>query len=231
MTHLVILPGLDGTAALQSAFVDAIDSAFESVIVVSYPADRILDYSELELLARAALPHGVPFVLLGESFSGPIALSIAADPPPDLVGVVLSTTFARSPVPLLSPLASFTRFAPVRTLPLSLLSWCLLGRWATPQLESSLEDALLSVAPAVLRSRAAIALRVNVASRLRAISIPMLYLRATEDRLLSRSAGHQIRSVAPNVKSIDIDGPHLLLQASPQASALAVSNFAAQFAR
>jgi pimeloyl-ACP methyl ester carboxylesterase len=229
MTHLVVLPGLDGTATLQSAFVSAVDSAFESVTVVSYPADRILDYSELEMLARAALPHGVPFVLLGESFSGPIALSIAADPPPDLVGVVLSTTFARSPVRLLSPLASFTRFAPVRTLPLSFLWWWLLGRWTTPQLESSLKDALLSVAPAVLRSRAAIALRVNVASRLRDISIPMLYLRATEDRLLSRSAGHQIRSVASNVRSIDIDGPHLLLQASPQASALAVSNFAAQF--
>src|SRR5688572_4533538 len=109
MTALFLLPGLDGTATLHSAFAAAVSHAFDSVTVVSYPTDQALGYSALESLARAALPPVAPFVLLGESFSGPIALSIAADPPPNLVGLVLSTTFARSPVPIFSALASFTR--------------------------------------------------------------------------------------------------------------------------
>ncbi|MEO7323268.1 MAG: hypothetical protein ABIW82_00405 [Dokdonella sp.] len=122
MTDLVVLPGLDGTATLRSAFVNSVAAEFDSITVVSYPRDKVLDYSELEAFARAALPLDRPFVLLGESFSGPIALSIAAKPPSGLVGLVLSTSFAKSPIPLFSPLASFARFAPVRALPLPLLS-------------------------------------------------------------------------------------------------------------
>lgn len=226
MTDLVVLPGLDGTVALRSDFMDSVAAEFDSVTVVSYPTDQVLDYSELESFARAALPLDRPFVLLGESFSGPIALSIAAEPPAGLLGLVLCASFARSPIPLLSPLASLTRFAPVRALPLPLLSWWLLGRWATPELESSLQRALLGVTPSVLRTRAKIALRADMTERLNAISVPTLYLRATEDRLLSRSAGEHIVSNISHARSVDIAGPHLLLQAAPQACALPIRAFA-----
>ena len=131
VTALVILPGLDGTAALHAQFVACLGDVLGPVTVLRYPPDKALDYAALEVLVKAALPSDVPFVLLGESFSGPIALSIAADPPVNLVGLVLSTTFARTPLPFFSPLAPLTRFAPVRALPLALLSWWLLGRWAT----------------------------------------------------------------------------------------------------
>jgi hypothetical protein len=39
------------------------------------------------------------FVLVGESFSGPLASRTAANPAPGLVGFVLSTTFTRAPLP------------------------------------------------------------------------------------------------------------------------------------
>ncbi len=227
MTTLVVLPGLDGTATLHAAFIGAAKSKFDSVAVIPYPPDQILDYEELETLVRAALPSAAPFLLLGESFSGPIALSIAADPPKNLRAVVLSTSFAKSPIPLLAPLTFFTRLAPVRSLPSSVLSWWLLGRWATPQLEEMLQNALLIVAPAVLRARATFALSINVSSRLPAIAVPLLYLRATEDRLLSRNAGDHILSAVPQCKIVDVAGPHLLLQAAPLACAQAVGDFAA----
>lgn len=228
MTALVVLPGLDGTATMHSPFADAVGAAFDSVAVISYPPDQALDYAALETLVRADLPSGAPFVLLGESFSGPIALSIAANPPRNLIGLVLSTTFAESPAPLFSPFASFTRLAPVRALPLSLLSWWLLGRWTTPQLEAALRGALLTVTPAVLRFRAATALRAKALVNCRAISVPVLYLRATNDRLLSQRAARQIASAIPHCTTVDITGPHLLLQAAPQACARAVSEFASR---
>lgn len=227
MTTLVVLPGLDGTATLHAAFTDAAKSMFDSIAVVSYPPNQILDYGELEFLVRAKLPPAAPFVLLGESFSGPLALSIAADPPHNLRGVVLSTSFAKSPTPLLSPFVLFTRFAPVRSLPRTILSWWLFGRWATPQLETMLQTALLTVAPAVLRARVAMALRTNVSSRLRAVAVPLLYLRATEDRLLSQRAGEHILSAVSQCTVVEIAGPHLLLQAAPLACARAVGDFAA----
>lgn len=225
MTTLVVLPGLDGTATMHTEFVEAVRPSFERVSVIAYPTNKILGYEELEVLVRASLPKDSPFVLLGESFSGPIALSIAADPPCNLVGLVLSTTFARSPVPLLSAFASFVRFAPVRSIPMFLLSWLLLGRWTTPQLQTALRGALESVDPNVLRARAVAALRVDVSSSLGKISVPVLYLRATRDRLLSRRALTRMASGVSHTLVIDIPGPHLLLQASPEACAEAVNSF------
>ncbi|UNK47893.1 alpha/beta hydrolase [Lysobacter sp. S4-A87] len=228
MTALVVLPGLDGTATLLSAFADAVRPHFSSVQVVSYPRDQILDYRELEAIARSELPTDAPFVLLGESFSGPIAMSIAANPPEGLVGLVLSTTFSRRPVPSLLPFAPFTSIAPVRRLPESLLSWLLLGDWATPGLRSSLRSALASVSPRVLKTRAAAALRVDCSACLERIKVPVLYLRATGDRLISRTIADSIAATTPQVTVVDIAGPHLLLQAAPGPCAAAVVGFSTQ---
>jgi pimeloyl-ACP methyl ester carboxylesterase len=206
----------------------AVSPAFESVTIIAYPTDQALGYAALERLVRATLPPTRPFVLLGESFSGPIALAIAARPPANLIALILSTSFARYPARLVSPLAPFVRFGPVQSIPFAWLSWYLLGRWATPQIESLLKGALTTVAPTVLRSRVATALRVDVSSSLRAVSVPILYLRATHDRLLSPSAGKYILSVAPHCTIADVVGPHLLLQAAPRACAQVVGDFAAR---
>lgn len=230
-TTLVLLPGLDGTATMFSAFTEAVRPYFSTVVAVPYPHDRALDYAALAAVARSRVPDDAPFVLLGESFSGPVALSIAADPPPGLVGLVLSTTFSRSPLPLLSPFAPLTALAPAHGLPGRLLSWWLLGRWATPELQTSLQAALASVAPSVLRSRAAAALRADVSDKLEAIAAPILYLRATHDRLLSSAAGDRIVAAAPRARLVDVPGPHLLLQTAPESCARAIAEFAARLER
>ena len=92
--EVVVLPGLDGTTVLLAPFLAALQGRGVPASAVGYPGDRPLDYDALEPLVRAQLPR-TPFVLLGESFSGPLAIRIAADPPPGLRGLVLSTTFAR----------------------------------------------------------------------------------------------------------------------------------------
>jgi pimeloyl-ACP methyl ester carboxylesterase len=226
MTALVVLPGLDGTATLHSKFLASVAHAFDTVAVVPYPSDELLDYPALETLVRDSLPPTGPVVVLGESFSGPVALSIAANPPPNLVGLVLSTTFAKSPVPLSAFLAAFARFAPVRVLPFPLLSWLLFGRWADPQLEASLRDALQTVSPDVIRFRMKTAMQADASASLGAIVVPVLYLRATQDRLLSTAASQQIFSSIPQCNTVDIAGPHLLLQTAPEECARAVGDFA-----
>lgn len=226
MIELVVLPGLDGTATLLSEFKSASLGSFGSVTTVSYPKDKALNYRELESIARNSLPKDKPFMLLGESFSGPIALSIAANPPPGLIGLVLSATFAKNPVALLKPFSAMTRFAPVRAVPVSVLSWFLLGRWASPKLKAALRSALGSVTPDVLRTRAAESLLVDVTACLKNISVPVLYLRASEDRLIFPGSGNRILSAIPHSTYINIPGPHLLLQAAPEACAKAVAEFA-----
>jgi pimeloyl-ACP methyl ester carboxylesterase len=225
---LRLLPGLDGTARLLAPFVEAAHGAgFSDVAAIAYPTDRILGYDALETFARHALPRDTPFVLLGESFSGPVALTIAADPPPNLCGLVLSTTFAKAPLPVPSPLAAFARIAPVRSLPTAALSFALLGRWSTPALRRELHDALDTVAPAVLRARAEAAMRGDVRGCLARIRVPVLCLRATHDRLLRPGAQRALRAGLADMREVAIDGPHLLLQTRTQAAAETIARFAA----
>lgn len=228
MTTLCLLPGLDGTSRMSSSFMDAArDAGIGRVEAIAYPPDRALTYAALEAFARERLPRDTPFVLLGESFSGPIAIGIAADPPPNLRALVLSTTFARAPVPSLSPFASLTRFAPVRTLPMAALSLVLLGRWSTPELRRDLRAALDTVAPTVLRARAAATMRVDVSSRLPRIAVPTLILRANHDRLLHAAAIRSLMEGIPGARELAIDGPHLLLQTRGAYCAGRVADFMA----
>ena len=89
----MLLPGLDGTGKLFANFLAVLPPTIEAR-VIDYPTDEPLTYEQLELRVRAALPSDRPFVLLGESFGGPIAIRIAASPPPGLAGLILCGTFA-----------------------------------------------------------------------------------------------------------------------------------------
>ncbi len=225
--HLILLPGLDGTTRLLAPLIDALQSAFASVRAITYPHDTPMGYAALETFARKHLPSDASFVLLGESFSGPIAIAIASDPPSNLIGLVLSTTFARAPVLLISAFAPLTRFAPVRTLPVAALSLALLGRWSTPALRRDLRVALDEVAPAVLRTRAAAAMRANVADKLARIAVPTLCLRAKHDRLLRPHATHELLAGIRDAREYALDGPHLLLQTRTADCAQRIAAFAA----
>src|SRR2546430_17674636 len=94
---LVLLPGLDGSGLLFRPLIDHLPPELDP-IVVAYPPDRALGYDELLPLALKALPTSAPFALLGESFSGPLALMAAARAPEGLQAVILCATFVRKPL-------------------------------------------------------------------------------------------------------------------------------------
>ena len=89
---------MDGTGELFADFIAALHDAVVP-LVVSYPKGQVLDYEALTEFARASIPFDRPFVLLGESFSGPVAIALAAFRPPGLRGLILCCSFARNPVP------------------------------------------------------------------------------------------------------------------------------------
>jgi len=225
MAEVLILPGLDGTARLLEGFCGHLHTLGVPACAIAYPTDCLMGYRDLEQLVRAKLPASSPFVLLGESFSGPVAIQIAANPPAGLKGLVLSTTFACAPVFGLSQLAALVRFAPARP-PMGLLSWALLGRWATPDLQASLTEALRLVRPEVLRARAEAALRVDVSDLVSSVRVPALQIVALHDRLLTPSAARLLTTSLPASTTVGIPGPHLLLQACAEQCAQEVATFA-----
>ena len=74
---LVLLPGMDGTGRLFQPFVEALGSEVH-VQTIAYPPSESLTCAELAAFATSALPRAGPLVILGESFSGPIAVEVAA---------------------------------------------------------------------------------------------------------------------------------------------------------
>lgn len=224
MTALVLLPGLDGTGRLLEEFAAVVAPHFDSTRIVAYPKDEVLDYDALARRVHAQLPTESRFVLLAESFSGPVALRVAAMQPHGLAALVLSATFARGPFHLLDALTPAMRHAPTR-LPRAVLRVVLLGRWYTPTLLALLESAVNDVAPDVLRQRAISSVCVDDRGVLPRIHVPVLALHAIHDRLLPRRVREEFAEGLPEVTQVDVEGPHVLLQAQPALCAAHIGRF------
>jgi pimeloyl-[acyl-carrier protein] methyl ester esterase len=225
MLTLVLFPGMDGTGIFFEEFAAVAQRHFKPVIV-RYPDDPSLGYTQLESMARAALPRDEPFLILGESFSGPIAISLAAASPPGLLGMILCVSFARTPNPLL-PLASaiLRPFPPLR-LPSFIQHRTLFGKYNSPRLRAKLREARAVVSQTTLKARLQAVASIDVSEQLRRIRVPTLDLRATDDRVVSRASGDHIRKVLPEVEISELDAPHLMLQTVPHEALAAIRAFA-----
>jgi len=223
MATLVLLPGMDGTGDLFAPFVAAYAGPTK---VVRYPPSEFLGYQELEEVVQAQLPDG-PYVLLGESFSGPLAISLAAERPHNLLALVLCASFARNPRPALGPLSPLAALLPARP-PLRAMEFMLCGRFANPALRQLLQRALTQVAPAVLRERLKAVASVNVTSKLQRVEAPVLYLSGSEDRLVPAASGNEVRLLAKTSKLVEFTAPHFLLQCVPMEAACTIREFMTQ---
>ena len=221
---LLLLPGIDGTGKFLSEFANAVrPSALP--LVVSYPLDRALGYDELEALVLAALPSDRPYVLLGESFSGPLAIRIAARSPPGLRALILCTTFAGNPFPWAGWARPLAALLPLKALPRWVRAPLMWGSASPRRAPAQKDRAIFGVSPAVIRHRIAALLAVDESAALARIRVPTLVLRARHDRVVSRAATRRIMNALPGARLAELDGPHLLLQSHPAECAAAVLEF------
>jgi pimeloyl-ACP methyl ester carboxylesterase len=195
-------------------------------IVVRYP-DRPATYPEHEAVARREIPRDRTFVLLGESFSGPIAIAIAAASPPNLRGLILCASFVSSPHPLLRPLRGLTPLASPKLVPGFLAHHALMGPFATPALRAAHARALSHVSSRTLTSRLQAMANVDAREQLRGLNLPALYLRGTRDRVVGRRHAEEFAALARDGAVIDIEGPHFLLQTQPVECARHIDEFIA----
>ena len=86
---VVLLPGLDGTGDLFQPLVDTAPPDVRP-LVVKLP--HLGSYADLLDAIRDQLPDG-RFIILGESFSGPLALQIARELPERVTAVILCNSF------------------------------------------------------------------------------------------------------------------------------------------
>ncbi len=219
---LVLLPGLDGTGLMFEPFLAALPDW--NTQVVRYP-EALVSYAACSHFARTQLPKDRPFLLLGESFSGPVALALAAERPAGLRGLVLCGTFARNPRPGLAWAGTLLRLLPPLRLPAGMVRFLLLGSWATPPLMDLVRRLLTAVPKATLRDRLLAVIAVNETARLGRIAVPTLALAAAHDRVVPPAALRHLRTHLKGLDIVTLQAPHWILQARPEAAALALQDF------
>lgn len=224
---LVLLPGLDGTGDLFAPFCRALGSAIQP-IVLRYPADPQLSYQDLEAEVRRNLPSQEPYALLAESFSGPIAIKLAAERPPDLRALILCCSFASNPRPGLVGLRGLIAYIPFARLPAAPLLSLLLGAGASGALRAWVGTIVGGLPSALVAARLQAVMRVDVRAALERLLVPVLYLQAAQDRLVPPASGEEIRRRCADCSLLSLPGPHGLLQVEPEAAARQVQGFVAR---
>lgn len=226
LLKLLLLPGMDGTGLMFEPLLKALPDWLQPT-VVAYPTQEPLDYEGLFPLVRSACPPTGEFVVLAESFSGPLAVMLAASDPPGLRGVILCASFIQCP--LWAPfrwIAAAARPVYFRLTPTWAARWALLGRHGTDdRLNRLFATATSTVGPAAMAARARAVAGVDVTAELRLCQVPLLYLIAKYDRVVGPSCLSAIQREKPDTQVVELAGPHLLLQALPVEAAHEVGQF------
>ncbi len=92
----VFLPGMEGSGLLFAPIIEQLPPSTLADII-SYPGDELLDYDALFEYVTTRLPKQEPYILIAESFSGPIAYRIALTQPAMLKSVVWVASFIARP--------------------------------------------------------------------------------------------------------------------------------------
>jgi len=217
---IVLLPGLDGSSELSRRFLD-VKPAGSDVMALALPHEPFDSYAELAERLLPSLPSG-PALLIGNSFSGPLALRLANLVP--AAGLVLCTTFVTAPVPRVfaRPLSLLAGVSP------SALGASILLTDGDIELAEDLALAVARVPRHVVASRIRLVMNADATGDLARCTCPLLYLRATNDLLISERQLALIREIRPDVESRDLDAGHLVLQALPRSAWAHIDDFKAR---
>lgn len=224
MMTLLILPGMDGSGLMHEAFIAALGPGID-VRPVRYPGEAVQGYDELERIARAAVPESGEVFVLGESFSGPLAVRLAAAHPARVRGIILCGSFVSNPRPGLEWLRPVARGVPFLGRLLPFLTPLLLGNAASPALRRKLGETLSRIPPAVLAARLRAAMAVDVSALFAILKCPILYVRAVHDRIVPGHAADRAARLNPRVRIVEVRAPHFMLQTAPVETAHAVASF------
>jgi len=164
------------------------------------------------------------FILVGESFSGPIAYQIALTKPEHLLSVIFVATFLRSPRPFL---LNLSRLLPIRSmlslpLPDFMIKSLLRGAETNKEAIDLLKQARKQVPPSVITFR--LQEIASLKKPITACSIKSTYIQANNDKIVPASCLNDFKKLFSNLTVFQVKGSHMLLQSNPTSCADIVMN-------
>ena len=211
---IVLLPGLDGTGLLLSRFVEALSENY-STQVIRYPSNELLQYHELADLVLKQLPHE-DFILLAESFSGPIAYLVAQTKPKNLKSLIFVATFLAPPRKNLLKFSAWLPMPVLLSLPIPnfFIRNFLLGHDIDELTIKLFKKSLKDATAKTLAYRLQQINQLNL--KLTPIQYPVIYLQANQDFLVQKDSLGLFKKYCKQLKILNIDSQHFVLQTQPE---------------
>lgn len=208
------MPGLDGTGKLFKPFLNALPLNIRTQVIV-YPPDQLLSLSEYALLVEHQLPPG-RIVLLAESFSGPVALTLLSKLKKAVETVIFCASFAEPPRPLLLQLSPLLAHAGplLKSMPDFLLRRFCLGSDTNAEQLALVRDTLATVPPKVLSHRLKL-ITTHHSFLQKHFKIPCHFFQATNDRLVPANSINWFRNHFKPFQLKRLTAAHFLLQVKP----------------
>jgi len=217
--RIVLLPGMDGTGILLRPFVQLLPVGIDAT-VVSYPEDIYLTHQQLAKLVLDIVPCSEPYVILAESYSGPVACLLAAHPVGNLCAVVFVASFVSLPwgaigrwIAEILPTALFRPRTPAW-----ILRWLLMDADTPIEMISEAQDIIARVRPEVLAQRLRDSLNADFGPTLRDSTVRVVCLVPESDRLLGERGLRGFLAAKPSIEVVRVAGPHSILQCAPAGS-------------
>jgi pimeloyl-ACP methyl ester carboxylesterase len=220
---LILLPGMDGTGKLFQPFISELPGDIDCSII-SYPENECLSYKELEAYVLEKLPKDDDYILLAESFSGPIGYLLAKRNLANMKGVIFVATFLQSPKRLLVNLGKLMPFSLLLALPIPefIIKQFFLGKNPTNHIISLFNETIKNISGKVLSFRIKEISKLSL--NLEKVEIKSFYIQALNDRLVSSNNLISFTKISDILKTIKINGPHFILQTKPRECAEFVAN-------
>jgi len=215
---VVLLPGLHGTGRLFEPLASTLSGQVPTQ-VIAYPPNERLSIAACARFVASQLPKG-RIVLLAESFSGLVALTLLAWGTPSIEAVVFCGSFAEPPrrwllrLALLVPNVGWL----IRWTPKFLLRGVCFGAPVSREQLTLLRAAVQEVPSAMLTHR----LRLVSTTRFSTetpFEVPCCYLRGRQDHFVPLRAARWFERHFKRFTLEEVEGPHFVLQTNPAACA------------
>lgn len=222
---LVFLPGLDGTG-ISFEPIGALLPPDVVTTVIRYPNEK-LSFEETVDCAARQFPRNEADIVVAESFSGPVAIELLGSGRIKAKGLVLASTFARSPRPMLLTIGRFMPFDFLLGFPIPrvLLNHILGGEEFMQALKPMWDRINATVPASVLAHRLRMVSTVDVKKRLSELPVACCYIQAIDDVMVPATALKDFSEAMPNLVVKRIRGPHFILQAQPVALVTIIDEF------
>ena len=217
------LPGLHGNTELFTAIQNMIPSEVDAEFI-ELPSEGKQDYVTLSSWLNDYLSASQPRLIIAESFSGPLALRLAAREPTKICGVVLAASFCDAPVNpgiALLPLRPLFMVKPTH----KALRHFLIGDNADEQDVVELRKVVQKTRSSTLANRVRVILELQEQDNPTLTKTPILLLQAQNDNLIPWDAQQRLEACYPRATVHWLESPHLILQQHPQQCLDAIQEF------